>query len=90
MKVVCKRAGAKTKERKRLALELKLMTELPPCPFLMRCHAAFETTTDIFFVLDLLTGGDLFFHMAKLHETNHVSSRSEGRALFYLLATRGP
>ena len=65
MKVVSKRAGARSKDRKRLALELKLMTELPYCPFLMRCHAAFETKTDVYFVLDLVTGGDLFYHLAQ-------------------------
>ena len=53
------------KGRKHLKLELYLMAELAECPFLLRCHAAFETKTDIFMINELLTGGDLFYHMAQ-------------------------
>ena len=68
LKVVSKKVGAKTKDRKRLALELKIMSELPANPYLVRCHAAFESASDIYFVLDLFTGGDLFFHLARVQE----------------------
>lgn len=47
----------------RLKLELRAMTEVPPCRFLQRCHMAFESPTNIFFVLDYIAGGDLFFHL---------------------------
>jgi len=40
------------------------MTEVPFSPFLQRCRAAFESVTDIFFVVDLASGGDLFYHLA--------------------------
>lgn len=44
--------------------ELRAMTEVPFSPFLQRCIAAFESATDIFFVVDLASGGDLFYHLA--------------------------
>jgi hypothetical protein len=40
------------------------MTEVPFSPFLQRCWAAFESASDLFFVLDLASGGDLFYHLA--------------------------
>ena len=50
---VISKAKAPTKrERGRLAVELKVMTEVAPSPFLQRCHMAFESTTDIFFVVN--------------------------------------
>ena len=70
LKKVSKCAGKKSKARDRIALELKLMTELPECPFLMRCHSAFETSTNVYFALDLVTGGDLFFHLAQAQMAN--------------------
>ena len=39
------------------------MTEVPPSPFLQRCHFAFETMTDLYMVLDLIDSGDLFSHL---------------------------
>ena len=74
LKVVSKKVGARIKDRKRLALELRIMSELPANPYLIRCHAAFESASDIYFVLDLFTGGDLFYHLAKHQETSKVSS----------------
>ena len=65
LKKVSKCAGKNMKARDRISLELKLMTDLPECPFLMRCHSAFETSTHVYFALDLVTGGDLFFHLAQ-------------------------
>ena len=65
MKVHSKAAlRTSTKDRQRLARELRIMTDMPACPFLINCHAAFETETDVFFVIDLVEGGDLFYHMA--------------------------
>ena len=73
LKVLSKRACANNKDRRRLKRELKIMSELPPCPHLMRCHTAFETANDVFFVVDLLTGGDLFYHLGMVQESNPVS-----------------
>ena len=41
------------------------MTELPPSPFLQRCYMAFESDSQLFFVLDLVGGGDLFYHLVQ-------------------------
>ena len=64
MKVHSKAALRKSKDRQRLVRELRIMIDMPACPFLLHCHAAFETETDVFFVLDLIEGGDLFYHLA--------------------------
>ena len=71
LKVVPKGKLQKPRDRKRLALELQLMREMPPSPFLMQCHMAFESDADVFFCLDLVNGGDLFFHLVEqLNKTN--------------------
>ncbi len=46
-------------------VELGAMTEITPSPFLQRCHMAFESTSDIFFVVDLVPAGDLFSHLVR-------------------------
>ena len=65
LKVVPKHKAARRRERARLAVELSVMTEVPPSPFLQRCHGAFESASDVFFVVDLAGGGDLFYHLAR-------------------------
>jgi len=63
MKCVSKSRSAKAKDKKHLRRELRALTELPPSPFLMRSYLAFESVTTVFFVTDLIGGGDLFFHL---------------------------
>ena len=63
MKVVPKSTSPRSRDQDRLRVELLLMTELAPSPFLQRCHMAFESTTDVFFVVDFAAGGDLFAHL---------------------------
>jgi len=65
LKVLSKAKAGKKREQKRLAAELRAMTMLGPSPFIQRCHAAFESNTSVFFVLDLIGGGDLFFHLVQ-------------------------
>ena len=65
LKKIPKKTLIRSKDRRRLATELEVMMDLPPCPFLLRCYSAFETSEDIFFVLDLFRGGNLFFHLAQ-------------------------
>ena len=64
MKVIEKSQLKKKKTISRLKLELRAMTEIAPSPFLQRCHMAFESDTNVFFVLDHVAGGDLFFHVS--------------------------
>jgi hypothetical protein len=56
MKVVSKEKQKRHKDQKRLAIELKVMRDLPPSRFLERCHAAFESATDVCFVCDYIGG----------------------------------
>ena len=46
-------------------------------PFIVKLHYAFQTDAKLYFVMDFLNGGELFFHMRK--ETKF----SERRACFY-------
>jgi len=56
------------------------MTQVPPSPFLQQCHLAFESPTDLFFVLDLASGGDLFFHLiARIQATGGGFAEDESR-----------
>jgi serine/threonine protein kinase len=58
------------------------MTELPFSPFLQRCHMAFESPTDLFFVVDHVGGGDLFFHLVqRITEQGWGFSEGEARVL---------
>jgi len=68
MKCLSKRRHAKAKSRRILKLEIAALTQIAPSPFLIRCRAAFETPSDIFLVTDLLTGGDLYFHLEKMSD----------------------
>ena len=66
LKCVHKVSAQRPKDRLRLTRELQVLTGLSPCPFLLRCHWAFENTRAVFFVLDLVEGGDLFHHLEVL------------------------
>ena len=63
MKAVAKSSVGLRREQERLRTELRVMTEVPPSPFLQRCHSAFESSSRIFFVVDFIAGGppSLFF-----------------------------
>jgi len=82
LKVMSKSKLSRSRDRRRLAVEIKIMTAIPPSPFLMKCHSAFETSGDIFFVLELVSGGDLFYHLAeRFNATNFGFSEDETRIL---------
>mmetsp|Transcript_26638 Transcript_26638/g.54543 ORF Transcript_26638/g.54543 Transcript_26638/m.54543 type:complete len:578 (+) Transcript_26638:31-1764(+) len=65
MKVVSKAKQPRKKDHTRMENELAVMYYTAPSRFLERCHAVFESATDVFFVCDYLPGGDLFSHMAR-------------------------
>lgn len=73
MKVIPKKKLKRARERERLFEELRVMTELAPSPFLQRCHFSFESQTCIFFINDLVLGGDLFYHLV-----NQIKSTGTG------------
>lgn len=58
------------------------MSEIPPSPFLQRCHTAFESPSSVFFIIDLLKGGDLFTHLERrLDLSGDGFTEDEGRIL---------
>jgi len=63
MKVISKDKLRRRRDRERLALELKIMDCIGPSPFIQQFYLAFETTTSVFMVIGLHSGGDLFFHL---------------------------
>ena len=82
MKVLAKHKDATRRDKDRLKVELRVMTEVPPSPFLQRCHMAFESTSDLFFVVDFVAGGDLFSHLiARIKRHGTGFSEPEARVL---------
>jgi serine/threonine protein kinase len=63
MKVITKSKRHGRRHRDRMKTELKVMTEIDESPFLQRCLNCFENAAYVYFILDLQTGGDLFFHL---------------------------
>jgi len=82
LKVLSKAKAGRKREQKRLAAELRAMTELGPSRFLQTCHAAFESDTTVFFVLARGGGGDLFFHLVqRIQATGWGFEEHEARVL---------
>lgn len=54
--------------------ERKILTEIRH-PFLVQMHYAFQTPERLYFVLDFLNGGDLFYHMRKKTRLNEKEAR---------------
>jgi serine/threonine protein kinase len=73
MKVISKSSKDSKKDQlSRVKLELELMTSpaLNASPFLQKCHDAFENSSNVFFVVDLIEGGDLFTHLSAKLKAN--------------------
>jgi len=58
MKILNK-TSLKTKDRLRTVLERRILTSFTH-PNLVNCHYAFQTTSDLYLILDYVSGGDLF------------------------------
>jgi len=58
MKILNK-TSLKTKDRLRTVLERRILTSFNH-PNLVNCHYAFQTTADLYLILDYVAGGDLF------------------------------
>jgi len=71
MKVIPKRRLNDQRDRVRIKNELRALTELPPSPFLLRCEAAYESSSSIFLITEYNSGGDLFFHLSKRINQGH-------------------
>eukprot|EP01029_Cantina_marsupialis_P016624 TRINITY_DN370_c0_g1_i1.p1 TRINITY_DN370_c0_g1~~TRINITY_DN370_c0_g1_i1.p1 ORF type:complete len:584 (-),score=103.85 TRINITY_DN370_c0_g1_i1:540-2291(-) len=76
MKVMNKR-HIKSKKSIEMCLNEKNMLQQMSCPFVISLKYAFQTSSDLMLVLDIFTGGDLQFHLAR------EGTFTESRALFY-------
>jgi len=65
MKAVCKKKLLRRRTRESLRLELDIMRNMKPHPFVQTFHEAFETSCTVFMVTELQLGGDIFYHLIK-------------------------
>jgi len=64
MKVLNKKSIIDRGELEHTKAEQSILTKLN-CPFLVRLHWSFQTTDKLYFVMDFVNGGELFFHLQK-------------------------
>lgn len=64
MKILKKKAIIQRNQLEHTKAERKILEALNH-PFLMKLRYAFQTDTKLYFVLDYLSGGELFFHLKK-------------------------
>ncbi|XP_053322935.1 serine/threonine-protein kinase Sgk3 [Spea bombifrons] len=77
VKVLTKKVILNKKEQKHIMAERNVLLKNVKHPFLVRLHYSFQTSDKLFFVLDFINGGELFFHLQRERYF------SEPRALFY-------
>jgi serine/threonine protein kinase len=82
-KIQEKRHPPRIQELDRLTSELKAL-ELPNSPFLLHCYSCFESTNHVFFLVDRLTGGDLFSHLGQMCARGADKGFSEHQACILL------
>jgi len=63
MKVIAKKRLRSAQARRNISLEFRLLTEMDSSPFVLRAHSCFESATNVFFITDLCSGGDLYSHV---------------------------
>jgi RAC serine/threonine-protein kinase len=62
MKVLDKKMIIKRNELEHTRAEKSILQKLE-CPFLVKLHYTFQTTSKLYFILDYVNGGELFFHL---------------------------
>ncbi|CAI5647026.1 unnamed protein product [Oreochromis niloticus] len=77
VKVLQKKIILKKKEQKNIMAERNVLLKSLKHPFLVRLHYSFQTVEKLYFVLDYVNGGELFFHLQR------ERCFSEPRARFY-------
>ncbi|XP_059473344.1 serine/threonine-protein kinase Sgk1-like isoform X2 [Neocloeon triangulifer] len=77
VKVLQKTLIVKRNETKHIMSERNVLLQNIKHPFLVGLHYSFQTTDKLYFVLDYINGGELFFHLQK------ERTFSESRARFY-------
>ncbi|XP_069751340.1 serine/threonine-protein kinase Sgk1-like isoform X5 [Narcine bancroftii] len=77
VKVLQKKVILKKKEQKHIMAERSVLLKNMKHPFLVGLHYSFQTADKLYFVLDFVNGGELFYHLQR----DHVFL--EPRARFY-------
>ncbi|XP_073187084.1 serine/threonine-protein kinase Sgk3 isoform X6 [Lepidochelys kempii] len=77
VKVLQKKVVLNRKEQKHIMAERNVLLKNLKHPFLVGLHFSFQTTEKLYFVLDFVNGGELFFHLQR------ERSFPEHRARFY-------
>ncbi|MGH0150637.1 UNVERIFIED_CONTAM: hypothetical protein FKN15_017887 [Acipenser sinensis] len=78
IKVLQKRVILNRREQKHIMAERNVLLKNIKHPFLVRLHYSFQTTDKLYFVLDFINGGELFFHLQR------ERTFPEPRARFYI------
>ncbi|XP_029308229.1 serine/threonine-protein kinase Sgk2b [Cottoperca gobio] len=77
VKVLQKQMIAKRKEQRHVMVERSVLLKGLQHPFLVGLHFSFQTLNTLYFVLDYVNGGELFYHLQR------EGSFPEPRAAFY-------
>jgi len=77
VKVLQKRSITRRNEQKHIMAERNVLLKNFDNPFLVSLHYSFQTADKLYFVLDYVNGGELFFHLQR------ERTFSEYRARFY-------
>lgn len=78
IKVLQKKVILKRREQKHIMAERNVLLKNVKHPFLVGLHYSFQTKDKLYFVLDFVNGGELFFHLQK------ERTFPEPRAKFYI------
>ncbi|XP_051878749.1 serine/threonine-protein kinase Sgk3 isoform X2 [Pristis pectinata] len=65
IKVLHKKVILKKKEQRHIMAERNVLLKNAKHPFLVGLHYSFQTTDKLYFVLDFINGGELFFHLQR-------------------------
>ncbi|XP_061597505.1 serine/threonine-protein kinase Sgk1-like isoform X2 [Cololabis saira] len=65
VKVLQKKVILKKKEQKHIMAERSVLMKNIQHPFLVGLHFSFQTTDKLYFVLDYVNGGELFYHLQR-------------------------
>ena len=74
MKILRKEAIIERNQVEHTRAEREILEKIDH-PFLMKMHFAFQTPTKLYFVMDMITGGELFFHLKNERRFNEERSR---------------
>ncbi len=80
MKVLQKKAIVKRNEVKHIMAERNVLLRNVQHPFLVGLHYSFQTSNKLYFVLDYVNGGELFFHLQRERVFDESRARYEERS----------